>query len=86
MEISLQNKILNLFNENKETIFQNDPAEIMKLREEAISEFERIGFPTNKMEEWRNTDLRKILSQEFSFHFTKYVMNNFAFLVIEFCF
>ncbi|MCD4664462.1 MAG: Fe-S cluster assembly protein SufD, partial [Bacteroidales bacterium] len=50
--------------------FQNDPAEIMKLREQAISDFEKIGFPTNKMEGWRNTDLKKILSEEFSFHFT----------------
>jgi len=70
MEISLQNKILKLFTENKVTIFQNDPSEIMKLREEAISEFERIGFPTKKIEGWRNTDLKKILSQKFSFHFT----------------
>lgn len=69
MEISLQDKILNLFEENKETVFQNNPTEIIRLREKAISEFKETGFPTNKMEDWRKTDLKNILSQEFSFHF-----------------
>ena len=69
MEISLQNKILKLFTENKEKIFRNDPLEIMKLRKKAISEFERIGFPTTTIETWRDTDIKKVLSQDFSFYF-----------------
>ena len=68
-EITLKDKISDLFEKNKSKIFRNDPSAVTKLREEAIETFKRLDFPTPKMEAWKNTDLKKILNREFSFYF-----------------
>jgi Fe-S cluster assembly protein SufD len=41
---------------------QQWPAQVAALREEAILEFERLGFPTTKNEEWKYTSLRNLVS------------------------
>jgi Fe-S cluster assembly protein SufD len=69
MEFSLKDKTINLFRENKEVIFKDNPAEMVQIREEAFRRFKQLGFPTKKMEEWRNTNLSDILSRNHYFNF-----------------
>ena len=68
-ETTLKNKVTGLFDKNQDKIFANDPPDIVRIRKEAIREFEDLDFPTVKLEAWKNTDLKKILSQDFSFYF-----------------
>ncbi|NOX47893.1 MAG: Fe-S cluster assembly protein SufD [Chlorobi bacterium] len=69
MEFSLKDKAITLFCENKEVIFQDNPAEVIRARESAFRKFKQLGFPTKKMEEWRNTNLSDILSRNHHFNF-----------------
>jgi len=69
MEFSLKDKVIELFKENKKSIFEDNPPEIIHTRETAFKEFKRLGFPTKKMEAWRNTDLGKILDRDHNFFF-----------------
>ncbi len=68
-ETTLKDKITDLFDKNQNKIFSNDPPELKKIRQDSFQEFQRLDFPTAKLEAWKNTDLRKILSQDFSFYF-----------------
>jgi Fe-S cluster assembly protein SufD len=68
-ETTLKNKITDLFDKNQDKIFSNDPPELKKIRKESFLEFQRLDFPTVKLEAWKNTDLKKILSQDFNFYF-----------------
>jgi Fe-S cluster assembly protein SufD len=69
METDLKDKISELFIKNKFKIFNNDPAEVRAIREKAFSEFMKMDFPTIKWEAWKNTDLKKVLSKDYSFYF-----------------
>ncbi len=68
--IALKNKLINLFEENKNSIFKNEPQYISNLRNQAIEKFYQLGFPTTKMEGWRNTDLTKALSKNYNHFFS----------------
>jgi Fe-S cluster assembly protein SufD len=46
-----------------------DPKGIAKLRKAAIEAFTKKGFPSPKLEEWKNTSLEEALSREYSFEF-----------------
>src|SRR5688572_11825091 len=41
------------------------PAWLRELRESAIAEFDKVGFPTTKNEEWKYTNVEPITSQPF---------------------
>jgi len=69
MEALLKEKISTLFNENKVQIFNNNPSEVKELREHAFVDFLKLDFPTEKTEAWKNTDLKKVLEQDFVFFF-----------------
>jgi len=60
----LKNSILSVFRENKalleKTIFQEG------LRDKAIADFEKLGFPHTKLEEWRFTNLTDYLKFDYS--------------------
>ncbi len=73
--IILKNKLINLFEENKNSIFKNEPQYISNLRNQAIEKFKQLGFPTTKMEGWRKTDLLKALSKNYN-HFISSSSNN----------
>lgn len=68
-ETTLKDKITDLFDKNQDKIFSNDPPELNKIRKDSFKEFQRLDFPTAKLEAWKNTDLKKILSQDFQFDF-----------------
>ena len=50
----------------KETLIENIKGGT-KLKEEAKSVFENLGFPTTKNEEWKYTNLLKWTKRDFSF-------------------
>lgn len=39
-----------------------------RLRQEAMSQFEALGFPTTRHEEWRYSNLKNTLKKEYNFH------------------
>lgn len=41
------------------------PTVMEKLREDAIRNFEEVGFPTTKLEEWKYTNMRPVLNNEY---------------------
>jgi len=47
---------------------QNEPAWLLRLREEAMTAFTQKGFPTPKDDAWRYTDVTAIRETSFDFH------------------
>lgn len=45
----------------------NQPTVMQKMRDKAIETFEKTGFPTTKSEDWKYTNLRPVLKNDFSF-------------------
>ena len=68
-EYSFKDKMVELFHETVQKNFNNDNPYLKQLRKEAIQEFEKVGFPSNKQEKWRNTNLSKPLKLEYVHHF-----------------
>lgn len=66
--------LVELFKNNLPQICDGDTQYISKLRNVAINEFEKQGFPTQALEEWRNTSLENALQREYLFNF-KYPHN-----------
>jgi Fe-S cluster assembly protein SufD len=58
-----------LYESNKERIASNDPPELASLRASSFRSFLRQDFPTTRLEAWKNTDLKKILSRSYSISF-----------------
>ncbi len=65
----LQEKILKLYNSNRDKIAANDTPHVSALREEALASFKEQGFPTPALENWRNTRLDHALDYDFNIVF-----------------
>lgn len=61
----LQKKLVDHFDSFYETIAKDDIDTVKNSRREAISAFEKTGFPTKKMEGWRHSKIMDILSDNF---------------------
>ena len=59
-----------LYRSNLSQICMNDTKVISGIREKAITAFSRLGFPTKKLEEWKNTDLSESLGKSYDFNLT----------------
>ena len=59
--IALERNFISDFRQNLGVITKNDTASLVRLREEAISRFEETGFPKSSDEQWRFTDVSKII-------------------------
>jgi len=60
----LKDKILSSY-----VAFENDKdtnSEIHDIRSKALQNFEELGFPTRKLEEWKYTSLNSVLKQDYS--------------------
>lgn len=64
-DTTLKQKIADLYQENKDKIFLNDPPELTQMREASFRQFLKLDFPTQKDEAWKNTDLKKILDRDY---------------------
>jgi Fe-S cluster assembly protein SufD len=49
-----------------ENQYSTDNSYVNELRGEAITNFEKTGFPSKKNENWKYTSLKKIINQDFS--------------------
>lgn len=55
------------------------PSVMERLREEAIKNFEQLGFPTTKLEDWKYTNMRSVLKDEYKiFSETKDIPVNYS--------
>jgi len=66
--LSLDKKMVQAFEENREIIFKNDSSTIAARRVEAIESFKKTGFPNSKTENWRNTDISKTLKTDYNYY------------------
>lgn len=62
-------RFIGLFEQNREKIIKNDTKAITEVRENAFAEFKKSGFPTSKLEEWKNTDLKETYARSYNYHF-----------------
>jgi Fe-S cluster assembly protein SufD len=67
--LPLKDRLLSLFYENLPDIKGNATPAANRLRELALAEFERQGFPHPKMENWRFSDIASLLETDFVFDF-----------------
>ena len=68
-EIVTKERMISLFEKNRKEIFKNDPELVSQLRQKALDSFAVLGFPTSRMEEWKNTDLNESLLKEYDYQF-----------------
>jgi Fe-S cluster assembly protein SufD len=54
-----------LFRDHRARISANDFPGLSDQRDNAIRRFEEMGFPTARLENWKNTDLKESLSKEY---------------------
>ena len=50
---------------NQEGRFRDQPDDLRRLREDAMDRFIKLGFPTTRMEAWRNTNVEPLARIEF---------------------
>ncbi|HSV87133.1 MAG TPA: SufD family Fe-S cluster assembly protein, partial [Bacteroidales bacterium] len=67
--VPLKELLLNLHHDNLQNIEGMASRKINNLRQKALRDFEQSGFPTTKLENWRFTDISRILSLNFEFDF-----------------
>lgn len=68
-EISINNKLTDLYNFNSEKLMHGLSPYINTKREEAIALFQKLGLPTKKNEEYRYIDIEKIFSEKYTYSF-----------------
>lgn len=62
---NIKDSLIEHFNNNLPFIGKVDSKRISKLREDAIESFKENGFPTVKLEKWKNTDLTSVLDRSY---------------------
>ncbi len=68
-KVSLKETMLRLYDENRTAICKGDNEVLIRRREKAIASFRKTGFPHNKLENWRNTDVSGILDLPYHYYF-----------------
>jgi Fe-S cluster assembly protein SufD len=66
--ISLEKSMLQLFDEKKQEIFHHNTPTVINRRNAAIEAFKESGFPAAHDENWRNTDLKSTLSENYNYY------------------
>lgn len=57
--------LIRLYEDNLPAITGNDPASIAGLRQESFEIFRNLGIPTQRNEDWKNTDLGPVLARDY---------------------
>ncbi|TAJ12944.1 Fe-S cluster assembly protein SufD [Marinilabiliaceae bacterium JC017] len=68
--VNLQEEYLALYNQNEAHLLNGAPDRMNELRQEAIGHFERLGIPSNKVEEYRYTNLQPFFKGTLSIGFS----------------
>ena len=63
---TLQNQFIEYANSSMEMISANDTPRVKQLRREALKRFIDNGFPTKKMEKWRNSRMIECVNENFN--------------------
>jgi len=69
METTLKEQVLELYGANRDRIVMNDPPEFTEIRDSSFESFVAQDFPSTRLEAWKNTDLKKVLSKRYSISF-----------------
>lgn len=67
--IFLKEKLVNAFEENSDNFLSKKFSAVSKIRQYAFENFKKYGFPDTKSESWKNTDLKKIISEDYELIF-----------------
>ena len=62
----MQSKFIEYANNSMEMISANDTPRVKQLRQEALKRFSDNGFPTKKMEKWRNSRVIECVNEDFN--------------------
>ena len=65
----LSDKLINDFEVYMPDIKRNDTNKTVKLREDAFAEFQKLGLPTQAMEDWRNTNLTDVYNESYNHYY-----------------
>jgi Fe-S cluster assembly protein SufD len=63
--MSVEQQYIDLFKQHKSLIFEKSSPVLNEVREEAFADFQRMGFPTDKQEDFLYTNLSKIFEQNY---------------------
>ena len=63
--IDIQDRIIKYFDEHQKTLLKNDPPLVSQRRLDAFNAFKAQGFPTKKLESWKNTDIISVLQDDY---------------------
>ena len=63
--MSVEQQYIDLFKQHKSLIFDKSSPVLNEVREEAFADFERMGFPTDKQEDFLYTNLSKVFEQDY---------------------
>jgi len=62
----LKDKIITDFEKHKDLLTVDFPESIGKLKRDAYNRFLTLDFPHNKLENWRFTDISKLLGNDYT--------------------
>lgn len=65
--LELQKELTEIYAENSEKIIESSSEHINQHREQALNDFQRLGIPNKKTEDYRYTDLMSYLKGDYSF-------------------
>ena len=63
----LKSRLLSSFSQFEKELNGSISSPIHTRRKDALEQFDRLGFPTTKHEEWKYTDIKGLLKQDFDF-------------------
>ena len=67
--LKTKDKIINLYIDNKKLLLSGDNTYVNELRDKSFKHFAEIGFPTQSLEEWRNTNLSDMFTHDYELSF-----------------
>lgn len=65
--VNIKDALVSHYRDNSGYIRNGDSERIACLREDALKVFEHQGFPDEKQEKWRNTNIARVLERSYSF-------------------
>ena len=66
--MELKQNLLSKIEANIKANTKNEDAWLSNLRRKAMVEFDKLGFPTTKLEAWRKTNLKNTLERDYNVH------------------
>lgn len=69
--MSIEQQYIDLFSQNKELICTHSAGALNASRAQAFNDFQRLGFPTRKLEAYKYTDLGKYFEPNYGFNLNR---------------